>query len=212
MPSTNASAGRWRQVAAQQVAQQPRDARLARRSRWPCRRRRSTTAITTSCTTRLHQHEALRRTHAFHERHGIEVATRVALRRHRDRDRREQHAHQAGSERKRPARSAEARICGLASAIDCTRSPRALRASSHSRNSSIGPGSPGKQHCSTHAAARLHQLRGRQVRAIDHQRGGQVGEAAALVGAIVEHARDADLCGAHGQRRAHRRAQFRQQA
>jgi hypothetical protein len=73
---------RWRQVAAQQVPQQPGNAGL----RHVTDRRAGNGRHDGDCDEldhRLRQHEPLRRAHALHQRDGVEVATCVALRCHR---------------------------------------------------------------------------------------------------------------------------------
>jgi hypothetical protein len=60
-----------------------------------------------------------------------------------------------------------------------------------------------KQHGAAHAAAWLHELGGRQVGAVDQQRRREIGEAAALVGTVVEHSRHTDRVGADHQVRSH---------
>ena len=68
-----------------------------------------------------------------------------------------------------------------------------------------------KQQGPAHATAGLHELGGRQVGAVDQQRRREIGEAAALVGAIVEHPRDTDRVRADRQVRTDLRAKLREQ-
>ena len=67
------------------------------------------------------------------------------------------------------------------------------------------------QHGPAHATAGLHQLGRGQISAVDEQRRREIGEAAALVGSIVEHPRDTDGVRADREARAHLRTELREQ-
>jgi len=121
------------------------------------------------------------------------VAADVAPRRHGDRDRAQQHAHEARETQEAPGTvhgvaHLGARLGDIAQPLAATlvRSEPALEVID---TRAIA----GEQAAVAHAAPRLDQACGREVGGIHEEIGGQLGEGASLVGPRDEHTADAEL-------------------
>ncbi len=140
------------------------------------------------------------------------MAAHVAARRHGHGHRREQHGDQRGE--------VQEASCALHRGLD-------LRAGLGDVDESLcrllgrlqlrlerahRRGRPGEQDRVRRAAARLDQLRGRHVLQVHQQRGREVHEGRALVGAVGQHARHAEAGCTDADGIAHLRAEARQQA
>ena len=142
------------------------------------------------------QREAAGRAECLEERHRIQMPAHVGARRHGDRDRAQEHAHQARETQETPG--ALHRVADLRARLGNVAQPLAR---------ALVGGEPGlevvdaralarEQTAIAHAAAWLDQVGRRQIGGVHEEIGRELGERAALVGPGDQHLRHGEACGA----------------
>jgi hypothetical protein len=175
-------------------AQQPLLREIAERGACQCREQRQDEQLQY----RERECESARGAERLQQRHHVQVPVHVATRRHGDRDRAQQHAHQA-RETQEASRAVDGVAYLRAGLGDVAQPPPGSLVGDEPGRGLDAATLAGEQLRVAHAAAGLDQLRGRQIRRIHEQARRQLREGAALVGAGDQHAADAQRGGADGE-------------